>query len=60
MAEQKDKIIIDEEFYNVFPIIEQKINSKASDIFRADGVKEASFFWKDKYDLCVWSAAFIF
>ena len=51
LAEQKDKIIIDEEFFNIFPVIEQKINSKASDIFRADGVKEASFFWKDKYDI---------
>jgi len=51
VAKQKDKIIIDEEFFNIFPIIEQKINSKASDIFKVDGVKEASFFWKDKYDI---------
>lgn len=51
VAEQKDKIIIDEDFFNIFPIVEEKINSKASDIFREDGIKEASFFWDDKYDI---------
>ena len=51
VAEQKDKIIIDEEFFNIFPIIEEKIDNKASDIFRIGGLTEASFFWKDKYDI---------
>tara|TARA_B100001057_G_scaffold195163_1_gene195940 strand:+ start:1589 stop:2437 length:849 start_codon:yes stop_codon:yes gene_type:complete len=51
VAEQKDKIIIDEDFFNIFPVVEEKINSKASDIFREDGIKEASFFWDDKYDI---------
>ena len=51
VAEQKDKIIIDEDFFNIFPIVEEKINSKASDIFKEDGIKEASFFWDDIYDI---------
>ena len=51
VAEQKDKIIIDEEFFNIFPIIEEKIDNKASDIFKIGGLTEASFFWKDKYDI---------
>ena len=51
VAEQKDKIIIDEDFFNIFPVVEEKINSKASDIFKEDGIKEASFFWDDIYDI---------
>ena len=46
-----DKIIIDEDYYKTLEILRDKLQIKGKDIFLNEGIKEASFFWIDKYDI---------